>query len=136
MKSFRTILTLVFVLFVFSCEDSDDFDCDLCVADKPAVGDMKIKLTIKNENTEIPLKIYRTVDDFVILEDIVNTENFKVEAALNREYAVEARYIVDDDTIFVIDADFMEPKEATNCDDEDCWIVKGDVFDVRLKYDK
>ena len=135
MKCFRIILTIVFVLFVFSCEDSDDFDCDLCITDKPSVGEMKIKLTRNYQNQNIPLKIYRTVDGFVIFNDTVDVEEFSFEAALYREYAAEARYLVDDDTIFVIDSDYMKAKESTNCDDEDCWIVKGDVFDVRLKYD-
>ena len=42
--------------------------------------------------------------------------------------------LVGGDTIYAIDGHFMEPKKSTSCDDE-CWIVKGDVFDVTLKYD-
>ncbi|MBN1184184.1 MAG: hypothetical protein JXB49_17970 [Bacteroidales bacterium] len=135
MNSIRTICTILTIFFLFSCEDPDDFDCDQCLPEKPSVGDLKIKLTINGENPEVPITIYfDNIDGFVFHKATVRTDEYLVEGALNQDYAVEARYIVDGDTIFVIDADYMEYKEAT-CD-EQCWIIKGDVFDVRLKYNK
>lgn len=135
----KKVYTIIFVLLVFaipSCEDPDDYDCDECLSERPGVGDLKIKLTINHENPEVPVTVFfDNINGHIIVTDIVNTEMYYVEELpLKQYYVVQAKYLVGNDTIYAIDDDFMEPKESYTCE-ETCWIIKGDVIDVRLKYD-
>ena len=117
------------------CEDPDDWDCDLCESDKPGSADLKIRLTINNEHSRVPLTVYYDkLGGHEFFSGSITSEDFDIpDAPLRQYYVAEATYLVGNDTIFVIDGDFMDLKEGS-CEDQ-CWIAKGDVLDVTLKYD-
>lgn len=135
MKKILLFQFLLLLVSISGCEDPDDLDCDFCTTDKPGASDLKVKLTINDQNTSVSITIFlEKKDGHIVYNGEVNKENFNYEVPLMRYYVVQAVYLVDSDTIYAIDGDYMKPKKSS-CDDEECWIVKGDVFDVRLKYD-
>jgi hypothetical protein len=144
MKRLLTILSVViFFVLLFSCgKDFNLVDCSSCLDDEPKEEYLLIKITISEENDSIPLIWYRgRIEDNVV--EWVDTATYaqhgdgdiELWTKVNQYYSVKAFYKTKDGrTIVAVDGDKFVAKDVTDACDSQCWILKGDVLDVRLKY--
>jgi hypothetical protein len=135
-----TILTVILIFFLFAscdnvfvdCENYDYSDCDQV---EPADGELKVELTINNENQSVPVVIYKGnfEDRDTILDTLISENQLRYYLPVDRSYSVAATYFSGNKTIVAVDGDRMEKKSRKVCS-ATCWRVKGNNLDVRLKY--
>lgn len=144
MKNIYKIINIAFVFILISfltgcdkpivqdCENYDFSDCDL---DEPEWGFLIIDVTINDENTKVPIVIYKGYmeDNIIEWEDTATTSKYEIDVSLNQYYSVVATYKSGDKTILAVDGDYFEKKRVKVCD-ERCWIIKGGEYNLELKY--
>ena len=133
-----TILTVIFLIQI-ACENKFTFnvDCDECQQRQPETGSMEIKLTINDENSVVPVKIF--------LDNIENTAGHLLDTnvskgtiyinniPLDKTYAVQASYKEGGKTIVAVDGGKFKTKLISEYCDVDCYIIEGGEYDLRLK---
>jgi len=133
------LIILVFGVVLISCEEittDTSVDCGECYQEAPEWGDLKIEVTINEENEEVPVVIYkgRVEDSVVEWVDTATVEDYRIDVPVNEYYSVTAKYRSGDMTITAIDGDKIKTKYITDECDEDCYVIRGGDMDVRLKY--
>lgn len=134
----KSLLLLLLLIFTLSCEtlleNSDECNMDDCITEEPYTGYLDMRLSIISDNKNIMVLIFRGKYEEQNVQDTLyaQTEDFSHEVPINRYYSVAARYIIDNDTIMVIDGTDLKKSLDLDCE-EDCWIVSGGDLDLRLK---
>ena len=139
MKNIRIILIIVIGYLVNSCNEDIilmDVDCSQCYTQRPEYASMKIKVTINEENPEVPITIFlgSYEKNQVRLVDTATSPYVSVDLIPARNYSIRAEYHVGDKTIYAIDGDEIELKKVSSQCDSVCWIIDGGEVDVRLKF--
>lgn len=142
MKIFKIVIHTAFLLSIlvfFSCEGDllETVDCSECYQTEPDTGDIKVDITINDQNPSIPLIIYKGDIDNNNIEyiDTAFSSPYYLDVPIGKYYSVKAKYKVNEKTIIAIDGDKIKTKKVTDSCDEDCYIIKGGDIDARLKYD-
>jgi hypothetical protein len=140
----NNVKILLFIVICFfglfnSCEKNRGLtvDCDECYYDEPDSGDLIVYLTINDENTRIPLIIYKgqVDDEWIEYVDTAVSSPYYLYVALDEYYSVEAEYKSGDQTIYAVDGDKIKSRFVTETCEYDCWIISDGVIDVELKDD-
>lgn len=140
-------LAVLFTLLMFSCENyqkgmyyDDECDYSNCNGYEPYDVFLDIRFS-RTEQTPNP-NIYIMLGDFEDMHiiDTIKTdtiENYifwtEILVPLNYNYTVFAEYFKGDDTIAVIDANFVFKDSYYECDST-CWRVNNENFNVKLKF--
>jgi hypothetical protein len=113
-----------------------EVDCSECYTQRPAYAPMTIKLTINEENPEVPFTIYlgEYEKDQIRIEDTAQYSIISVDLIPSRYYSVRAEYHVGGKTVYAVDGDEIELVKVSSQCDSVCWTVRGGETDVRLKY--
>ena len=130
------LLLIGFIAISFQCDKIElHVDCSDCYQIEPEWGDLFVKLTINDENDFVPLVIYRgnIENDDIEYIDTAYYKEYYLQVPLNKYYSVMAEYISGQDTICAVDGDKIRTKKNYDDCDEECYIVKGGIIDVRLK---
>ena len=133
-----TIITLSLII-AFSCENGSTFgiDCNECIIgeNSPDSADLVIYFTINSENPFVPIKLYRgnVEDKQVDWVDTVYEREYHLYSEVGQTYSVEAKYKSGTKDIIAVDGDRMNASLVTDVCDNNCWIIKGGILDVRLK---
>ncbi|MFH0866387.1 MAG: hypothetical protein V1904_09330 [Bacteroidota bacterium] len=134
--------SLLVFLAIASCNDSydsDSVDCSTydysdCVTSEPYDGRMYVKLTINDENINVPIAIYRgnLEDNDLYLADTAKNEYYDTLLPVDGFYTVTAEYKRNGEKIFAVDGDDIKKSHADVCDSV-CWDVKTGSVNLRLK---
>jgi hypothetical protein len=129
------IITLLVI--AFSCENGASFgvDCNECYYDRPDSADLIIYITINSENPYVPIKLFRGDVENNQLDwvDTVYSKEYRLYSEVGQTYSVEAKYKSGSKDILAVDGDKISTSLVTDVCDQDCWIIKGGILDVRLK---
>lgn len=132
-----TTIIILSLIIAFSCENGSTFgiDCNECFNERPDSADLIIYCTINSENPYVPIKLYRgdVEDKQVDWVDTVYEKEYHLYSEVGQTYSVEAKYKSGTKNIIAVDGDKMKTSQVTDVCDQDCWIVKGGILDVRLK---
>ncbi len=131
-----TILLLVSSNFV-GCETEDwtfEVNCNDCYSIAPDSAKLIVHLTINATYDSVPLTFYRGAYEEGVIDwqDTATSDEFLLFSEMEREYTVKATYSSGNNTIFAIDGDKMQLRDADEECGSPCYIVKGGIFDVRL----
>lgn len=147
MKNYIIILvTVLFFVISFSCgKDSVffDVDCDECESEKPDSAYLLVRLSFSDLNDSIPLVFYRgKIEDNVVewvdtaTYALYSDGDYELFSPVNKYYSIKAEYKTSDGRkITAVDGNKFATRHVTDVCDEDCWLMRGKVLDVRLKYD-
>jgi len=129
------------IVLFFSCEreyHSFSVDCDTCEPEEPEYGKLLITLTINDKYPLVPVTIYagKKENENEVAVDTVDTSKVDFPVKLNEYYTVVAEYNDGNRKIFVQDGDKIKTKLVTDECEENCYMIKGGYYDVRLKYDE
>ena len=133
-------LSIVFsIALLNSCSDYVDcstYDFVDCPFDEPVSSNLYIELSIDNENDSVPVEFYiGRIEDGTLDTSFIATESeYVFELPVNKYYSVKAEYISHGKKVIAIDGDEMRTYQTSKCD-EYCWQVKGDVLNIKLKYE-
>ncbi len=140
----RLIFTAGLIMFIsFSCnpEEWGFPDCSECYTNEPAMAEINVKVTINNVNNFVVLNFYsgRIEEEILILTDTARTGSFRTVLPVNEYYTVTATYYggIPDRTYYnitAIDGNFVRTEKVRARCDQPCWIVRGNNFNVKLKY--
>ena len=122
-----------------SCENDYQtltIDCSQCYRIKPTEGELWIKLTINSDYRSIPIVIYegKVEDSLIEYIDTSTTSDYYIDVPVNNYYSVTAKYEGSDRTIIAIDGDKIKTRKIREECDTVCWVIRGGIIDVRLKY--
>ena len=83
----------IVLVFITSCENiSLSVDCAECYQEEPEWGDLKVRVTINDDNNYVPLVVYK--GDFenndIDWIDTAYEEDYYLEVQLNQYYSVVA----------------------------------------------
>lgn len=139
LKYASILLLLITGLIVNSCNEDIilfEVDCSECYTQRPEYVSMTIKLTINEENPEVPVTIYlgEYEKNLVRVVDTAYYSVMSVDVMPGRFYSVRAEYHVGEKTIYAIDGDEIDLLKASSQCDSICWVARGGEADVRLKY--
>ncbi len=117
---------------VDDCETYDFSDCEL---EEPEWGLVYVDVTINDENPKVPLVFYIGNIEENVIEwiDTAYYESYEIEMPLNEYYSVTATYKSGSKAILALDGERFETKKYHICD-ENCWVIRGGEYDLRLKY--
>jgi hypothetical protein len=135
------IYNLLFVLFViaFSCEGGSstlEVNCAECFINEPDSFELEVSLSIGMEYDSVYLQFYEgnVESGDLSWEGEVFTPTFYHAVPINEFYSVKATYRKEGKTLIAIDGDRMVSRYIADACDTDCWIIKGGILNVELKY--
>ena len=138
MKKILIIALLMVLCGVFiSCKDGfDDIDCSECLSYKPLDGELYIDVTLNDKYQEVPVIVFKGKienGDTMVVDTIYEPRGY-IDVPLNEYYSVMAIYKSGNSVIYAIDGDeFNRHKIEGECNGT-CWIIRGGLYDVKLKY--
>ncbi len=147
MKKYLIIASIIiFYIISFSCQKGNfsfDVNCADCYSSKPDSADLIVKLTFNDLNDSIPLIFYKGKVEEGNVEwiDTASVQNYPdgkyyLYSPVNEYYSIKATYKTKNGkTLIAVDGDNFVTRHVTDVCDTDCWIVKGGILDVRLKYE-
>jgi hypothetical protein len=134
---FLTILSLFII--AFSCNGGNstmEVDCGKCYVNEPDSFELEVNLSIASAGDSVYLEFFKgnVESGELSWEGNVGTPFFYHLVPVNEFYSVRATYKNDSKTIYAIDGSRMISRYIADACDTDCWIIKGELLDVRLKY--
>ena len=136
-KIINAILIAASFFFLNCSEGFDDVDCSECLPDKPLEAALYIDVTLNNKYKEVPVIVFRgkfEQGDTITVDTIYEPRGY-IDVPLNEYYTVMAEYKSGNSVTYAIDGDeFNRYKIEGQCDGT-CWIIRGGLYNVQLKYD-
>lgn len=136
-KTIIITFVLLAIFTPFSCEDSSVFiNCDKCYTSVVDYYSLEIKVTIDSENRYVPITLYRgDIDNGeIIAEDtIYSMPYYTDDVQFGEKYSALAKYSHNGKTIYAVDGRFLKKKLDKSSCNEPCYIISGDILDLRLK---
>src|SRR5690554_2359977 len=133
-----TLLAVGIILFSTSCSKTKDDICDIniiCYTEAPDDLYVKLELSTNPSSTPIEVRFYIGNMDNGELYDKFHTTN-NVEYYLmpiNERYTATAKYLVEGDTVMVIDSDRLSREFYKNCE-ETCYDWEDEIIlNLKLK---
>jgi hypothetical protein len=133
-------LLTILVTSITSCnpEEWDPVDCNECYTNKPSDAEVNVKLTINNMNPSVIIDVYsgRLEEESLILKDTVRSETWSTILPVEEYYTITATYraATGNFNVTAIDGNFIRLRRVRASCDDPCWIVRGNNFNVKLKY--
>ena len=137
MRRLYSILTIVFLALIFSCEDQAFLiTCSECTADEPYSAELYADLDKKYYyNAEIQVWEGNPEDSILVGTFTASRNVFTLDVTLNKRYTITAKYILPDRQIIAVDTANPRVKyDKSQCDDP-CYYVYDRKCNLRLKYD-
>ncbi len=147
MKVRRTGLHAKFLFFIIilfyasSCnpEEWQVVNCDECYIERPGEAELNIRVTINNLNPSVPVSIYsgRIEEEILVHADTIRSPEWTVILPADQYYTIAATYrshIHEVGNVTAIDGNFVRTERVRTACDEPCWVVRGNNFNVRLRY--
>ena len=135
------LCTFLFILPGCNPEEWEIMDCSECYRDKPSEAEINVKLTLNQLNPFVEINIYsgRIEEEILILTDTARSETWSTVLPADEYYTVTATYSSGSQTrtyysVTAIDGGFVRTKKILARCDKPCWVIRGNNFNVRLKY--
>ncbi len=136
-KGILLLLIFIAILTPYACEDSTLFvDCDKCYESISEKVYVRLKITIDEENLFVPITLYRgNIDNGdIILTDTAYSDIFySRDIEVGEHYSAIAKYSHKGRIIYAVDGQKLRKKHIKNSCEEPCYIIEGDVLNLRLK---
>ena len=135
---FWTVLFSLILIISLSCDREMfyfNINCDECYSYKPDSADLIVKISIDEENQSVPLVFYRGKIEEGIVEwiDTAYSGTLYLYSPVDEYYSIKAYYKRDGETIIAVDGNKLVTSLVTDVCENDCWIIKRGILDVRLK---
>lgn len=132
------ILLVLFPGIACNPEEWEVIDCAGCLPERPEVAEINVKVSISNLNPRVVINVYRGrfEEEDLVLSDTTTTETWKALLPADEYYSVTATYKGQNNYygVTAIDGGLVSAREVRATCDEPCWIIRGNNFNVKLKY--
>jgi hypothetical protein len=137
----NVVVFSIIVLFAiaFSCEKGSstlEVNCADCLSNEPDSFELSVDLTINSVYDSVYLQFYKgnVESGKLSWEGEVFTPRFYHLVPVDEYYSVKASYRNNGKKIIAIDGDKMISRYMSDACDGPCWIVKGGIMNVKLKF--
>jgi hypothetical protein len=135
MKIIVRTLMFIFIIVVFSCEDTGLFiNCSDCSVDEPESAELNVMVSV----TDMPvlIRIYEgELEDSVIYDfSEFRGSEYRRIVSLNKKYTVTATYSIGNSQYISIDAATPRVKYTEDQCSDPCYFLYDRKIDLRLKY--
>lgn len=131
------LITFVIVIIHQGCEDVTlSVDCTECYYPEPDSFNLIIHFSFEDGIDKVPFVLYRGEADKGNVDWIDTAYTSYIDdiiVATDMSYSVEAKYEFEDRTIIAIDETRVRTTLVSDVCSEDCFVIKGNELDVRLK---
>ncbi|NCO54705.1 MAG: hypothetical protein COS14_14155 [Bacteroidetes bacterium CG02_land_8_20_14_3_00_31_25] len=136
----KIFLMILFVFVIVSCNKDYNVDCTTydysnCNTIEPTNADVTITITKQTKDSKVPVWLYKgkygNSQELIFFDTILDVET-KFNLQLNNDYYAIAKYYKNEKTIYAIDGSYLKKVGKAVCDST-CWIIKGNIIDLRLK---
>jgi len=140
MNILRFFLLLFIALSFSGCIPElllDEVDCSECYVPKPEEADLIIQVSQNALNSRIPIVVYKGLlehQDTVAVDTLTQNEAY-ILVPVDQYYTVSAKYETAAGVVYAIDGDDLKTVKVTGQCDEVCWVIRGGILNVKLKYD-
>lgn len=121
-----------------SCSEGfDDVDCSECLPSEPLDAALYIDVTLNDKYPEVPVIVFRgklEQGDTIVVDTIYESRGY-IDVPLNEYYTVMAEYKSGNSVTYAIDGDEFNKYMIKGQCDGTCWIIRGGLYNVQLKYD-
>ena len=131
----------LFILPACNPEEWEVLDCSECYSDKPSEAEINVKLTLNQLNPFVVINVYsgRIEEEILIISDTARNETWSTVLPADEYYTVTATYSSGSQSrpnynVTAIDGGFVRTKKILARCDKPCWVIRGNNFNVRLKY--
>lgn len=115
----------------------EEVDCSECYVPRPEQSELIVTVSFDERNTLIPIVVYKGFledRDTIAVDTLTQREGY-VMVPVDQYYTVAAEYQTSYGVVYAIDGDELKTIKITGQCDEICWIIRGGIYDVTLKYD-
>jgi hypothetical protein len=139
-RRFRCVAKVLLMVIILSCnpEEWEVVDCSECYTDKPEVAEVNVRVSISNLNPTVEVSIYRgrIEEEILVISQTVRTETWRTILPVDEYYSVTATYRAQTGSFNVtaVDGGMVRTRKVNAACDEPCWTVRGNNFNVRLRY--
>ncbi|TVQ11632.1 MAG: hypothetical protein EA361_12455 [Bacteroidetes bacterium] len=118
----QKIFLLVFVFILWGCkskyEDCTEDDYNACNTNRPATAEVRIRVTINNENPEVTVLAFEGdfEDGNLVWEKVVRQSRYTVMMPTEKKYSFTATYKKDLKTIVAVDGGELKVSSYTMCE--------------------
>lgn len=130
-------ILLLFPLAMASCEDISlaPVDCNECYWDEPEYGEIELKVTFENQDTEVYILVYEHSyhENNLIYETDVYGTNIYLTIPTSETFVFEALYFIDGRPYHVLHSAKLRTKLDNESCSESCYYVVPKTVDLRLK---
>ena len=141
MKKHFVVLSIIGLFIIaFSCQKGSptlEVNCADCMTTEPDSFELSIDLTIiQGLYDSVKLEFYKgnVESGKLSWKGEVFKPRFYLMVPVNAFYSVKASYRKDGKTIYAIDGDRMVSRFISDACDGNCWIVKGGLLNVKMKF--
>lgn len=134
------IILCLIVILSNSCESYsslDEVNCADCLSYEPFDADLYISVSIDSKYKEVPLVVLRGKlgsSDTVVVDTITNQMGY-IPVPLDDFYTVIAEYNTGTKIVNAVDGDEISKYNISDKCGDICWIIRGGIIDVTLKFD-
>lgn len=131
------LITIIISLFC-SCGEkvfTADVNCSDCYTPEPDSVYLEIELTINEEFKAVPLLVYKgdAEENQIEIVDTAYESPFYCYVAVGTKYAVRAKYIKSDHTLYAIDGTKIRSLLVTGTCDQDCYVIRNEKVNVKIR---
>jgi hypothetical protein len=136
MYRLSSILIIVLLVFIFSCEDQAFIiTCSDCTADEPLSAELNAELD-QDYFFEAEIQIWEgNLEDSILVGTFTAYNKvFTYDVVLNKRYTITAKYTLPDKQIIAVDTANPRVKyDKSQCDDP-CYFIYDRKCNLKLKY--
>ena len=136
-KGILLLITMIAAGAPISCEDSTLFvDCNKCYESLSDRTTLEIKVTIDAENYSVPITLYQgNIDDGKVIstDTTFSSTYISPSVTFGQIYSAVAKYSHGGRIIYTVDGRALKKKLDKSSCSTSCYIIQGDVLDLRLK---
>ena len=131
--------SLLLLTTIYAC-DKPYVDCQYpdysnCITHEPDSGKLKIKVTINEENSFLPITLYysKSENNVICKVDTLYTSEKEYKLPAKTYYSVKAKYKSNNKIVYAVDGGNIGKKSYLVCDST-CWVVKDVDLNLKLNY--
>jgi hypothetical protein len=139
-RSVTCVALALFMIMLLSCnpEEWEVVDCSECYTEKPEMAAINIRVSISNLNPSVVVNIYsgRVEEEILVISETVRNETWSTILPVDEYYSVTATYKAQTGSyrVTAVDGGMVRTRKVSDACDEPCWMVRGNNFNVRLRY--
>lgn len=132
----KTIIILVILLSLHSCEKGYLTDCSKCNTIKPSTALIEIYLTTYDNFAANKVTVYEgNIEDSIVVRSFTTSSHYyTISAMFYKKYSAMVEYTIDGKKYVAIDGACPQLRHDENSCEDDCYYTFDNIINLTLRY--